>query len=583
MATTNSARRFAAVAYNEVLLNSKRPAPYIVAALCAGNALLWWGWGPATGRGLATNSDAFIAGVLPPYSFLFLPLYTALIMADPAIRDVRTDILPLIFSKPISRAEYLLGKFSGNFLVLACCQSAFVLMLFVLQWIPKRGMIVQEAKFFPYLKHFVVFVVISHLVLAAVCFTVGTLTRNAKIVYGLGIAFYPLYIAYQTIFLSTLPWRWKLALDPLVMDRGEGKVHTTSAELLNRLTVVYNSDLILNRVLMILLAAGCLTILYRFFTTSERSESIEKVTVLKLSTATEGVYYPDMPPSTLLDGFARPDYQAEAIARVAVPGVVTANTGMRANMHKLIAALRVEFQLLAAERSLVAVMPLAVFVSVLEIAFYNIPADVSQSAAYATNTAKLFLLFLIGLSVFYTGEAMHRDREMRIESVIWTMPVANNVVLLSKFFATLLLLVGLMVVVGIAAVAIQIIRGRTPIDLVAYIRVYGIVLLPGAVFAIAISLLLNVLLRNKYLVYALSIGTAVGLFYLYGVGYKWWVYNPLMYQIWTYTDLISRGRIVLIQRFYWLAIAATCLLLAHLFFERRSRRKVNLPLPFELR
>src|ERR1041385_2214676 len=217
MATTNSARRFAAVAYNEVLLNSKRPAPYIVAALCAGNALLWWGWGPASSRGVATNSDAFIAGRLPPYSFLFLPLYTALIMADPAIRDVRTDILPLIFSKPISRAEYLLGKFSGNFLVLACCQSAFVLMLFVLQWIPKRGMIVQQTKFFAYLKHFVVFVVISHLVLAAVCFTVGTLTRNAKIVYGLGIAFYPLYIAYQTIFLSTLPWRWKLALDPLVM------------------------------------------------------------------------------------------------------------------------------------------------------------------------------------------------------------------------------------------------------------------------------------------------------------------------------------------------------------------------------
>jgi hypothetical protein len=81
----------------------------------------------------------------------------------------------------------------------------------------------------------------------------------------------------------------------------------------------------------------------------------------------------------------------------------------------------------------------------------------------------------------------------------------------------------------------------------------------------------------------LSIGTAVGLFYLYSVGYKWWVYNPLMYQIWTYTDLISRGRIVLIQRFYWLAIAAICLVLAHLFFERRSRHKVNLPLPFALR
>jgi hypothetical protein len=29
-------RAFAAIAYNEVLLNSKRVAPYVVAALCAG-------------------------------------------------------------------------------------------------------------------------------------------------------------------------------------------------------------------------------------------------------------------------------------------------------------------------------------------------------------------------------------------------------------------------------------------------------------------------------------------------------------------------------------------------------------------
>src|SRR6185369_5973153 len=200
MVETNSRRTFAAVAYNEVLLNSKRIAPYVVAALCAGNAVLWWGWGPAVGRGVAHNSDLYIAGVLPPYSFLFLPLYTALMMADPSIRDFREEISPLIFSKPVSRAEYLLGKFFGNFFVLACCQSAFVVTLFVLQWIPKnRVTVLQQKQFLAYPKHFLVFVVISHMLLAAVYFTVGTLTRNAKFVYGLGIAFYPLYIGYQTI------------------------------------------------------------------------------------------------------------------------------------------------------------------------------------------------------------------------------------------------------------------------------------------------------------------------------------------------------------------------------------------------
>src|SRR2546430_17694180 len=155
--------RFAAIFQNEVLLNSKRVAPYAMALLFAGNALLWWGWGPATGRGWAVNADFFIAGVLPVYSFMTLPLFTALFMADPVIRDFRAGVDPLIFSKPISRAEYLLGKFFGNFFVLARCQFAFVVTWFALQAVPKQGVITQDWKVIPYIKHFLVFVVISHL------------------------------------------------------------------------------------------------------------------------------------------------------------------------------------------------------------------------------------------------------------------------------------------------------------------------------------------------------------------------------------------------------------------------------------
>ena len=69
------------------------------------------GLGTPTGRGLAVNSDFFIAGVLPVYSFMTLPLFTALFMADPVSRDFRAGVDPLIFSKPISR----LTTFSGNF------------------------------------------------------------------------------------------------------------------------------------------------------------------------------------------------------------------------------------------------------------------------------------------------------------------------------------------------------------------------------------------------------------------------------------------------------------------------------------
>jgi ABC-2 type transport system permease protein len=434
----NPFNTFSAIFQNEVLLNSKRVAPYLMALLCAGNGLLWWGWGPATGKGWAVNADFFIAGALPVYSFMTLPLFTALFMADPVTRDFRAGIDPLIFSKPIGRAEYLLGKFLGNFFVLSCCQSAFVLTWFVLQAVPKQGVITQDAKAFPYIKHFLVFVVISHLGLAAFYFAVGTLTRNAKIVYALGVCFYPVYIAYQIVILKGLPLRWRAILDPLVMNRGNVHAHQRSAEWLNQLKITYDADLITNRALIVLIAVILLTIVYRRFSTAEKSGAVEAFSTLNLSAAVGGYYY-DPPDSTNALAFPEAVHVKALSPPVQIPEVTRVNEGMWANLNKLIAALGIEFRLLHAERSLVVILPLTTFLSILEVAFYNIPSDVSHSAAYATNTAQLLLLLLVGMTVFYTGEAMHRDRELRIESVVWATSAPNNVLLISKFLAVLLL------------------------------------------------------------------------------------------------------------------------------------------------
>ena len=556
---------FAAIFQNEVRLNSKRIAPYFMALLCAGNALLWWGWGPATGRGLAINSDFVIAGVLPIYSFLTLPLFTALFMADPVGRDFRLGVDPLIFSKPVSRAEYLLGKFFGNFFVLVCGQSAFVLTWFVLQAVPKAGVTTQSFKVVPYFKHFFVFVVISHFLLAAFYFGVGVLTRNAKIVYGLGVAFYPIYISFQTVLLSSLPRYWKLALDPLVMNRGN--VHDRRVEWMNQLVVVYESDVIINRAVVILLAVILLTIVYWRFTIAERPAKVEEFSVLNLTAGTGGYYYD--PPSTE-PSFAE-QLESHSHEKVRLPIVTRATVGVRAHLHQLFAALAVELRLLLSERSAVVIIPLAIFLSIFEVAFYNIPADVSHSAAYATNTAKLLLLFLVGMTVFYTGEAMHRDREVRMEPVLWSMPSPNSVFLLSKFLTTLLLTLSLITLVGLAAILIQLFRAQTPVEVSAYLITYSVVLFPTIVFVTAASIALNVLLRSKYFAYAVSIAIGIGLLYLYNHGYNHWLYNPALYQLWTYSDLTGpgsgQGRI-LMQRLYWLALSCVCLVLAHLGFRR---------------
>jgi ABC-type transport system involved in multi-copper enzyme maturation permease subunit len=122
---------------------------------------------------------------------------------------------------------------------------------------------------------------------------------------------------------------------------------------------------------------------------------------------------------------------------------------------------------------------------------------------------------------------------------------------------------------GLTTILAQVFRGHTPIDFSAYLLINSIVVLPGIVFLSAVVVALNALLRNKYLTYIVAFGAGAGLFYLYGNGHNHWLYNPLLYRLWTYGDLTSAT--ILASRLYCLLLAAAFLALAHLCFERKSR------------
>ena len=249
------------------------------------------------------------------------------------------------------------------------------------------------------------------------------------------------------------------------------------------------------------------------------------------------------------------------------------NGGIRANVNKLIAVLGVEFRLLRAERSLIVLLPLALVLSIFDVAFFRVTPEVSYSATYATSTANAMLLFLIGMSVFYTGEAMHRDRELRIEPVLWSAPVSNSVLLVSKLVATLTLTLSLVTLIGLTAIATQFLRGHRPIELQPYLLTYSLIVFPGLVFLAAMALVLNVVLREKYVTYAVSIGICAAMFYLYSTGYLHWLYNPLFYHLWKYADLVGMNRnILLLQRSFWLAVAIMFLAVAQACFPRKTSR-----------
>ena len=447
--------------------------------------------------------------------------------------------------------------------------------LVLLQVFHTSRMIVLPFRVFPYFKHFFFLVVISYLLFAAVYFTVGTLTRNAKIVYGLAVSYYPLYIAWQVLVLKNLPVRWRTILDPFLMNSGMETPWDREPAWLDQLVVNYTPVMIANRMLVVFSAAVCLTVLYFRFSIAERTGSQGPFSLLQVSTEVDRIHY-DLPTieAAPVVHFEKRDIRKKAgLVDFRLREVARANEGIQANLRKLLAATSLELRLLRMEKSLVVIIPPGRAGFFLSLPFSAGVSSVSYSASFASHTANGVLLFLLGVIVFYTGEAMHRDREVRVEPVLWSVPAPNSVLLLSKFLSTLLLALLLLVLVGLTAMLTQLLRGQTPVEISTYLLTYTVILVPSLVFMAGVSVALNVLLRDKYLAYTVSIATGSGLFYLYTQGYNHWLYNPVLYGLWTPADLagpVSGFSRILSLRVYCLVIAVVCLLLAHLRFERHS-------------
>lgn len=564
----------------EILFNRKRVAPYFLLILFCANAVLWWP-GASVYYGWAPNSDFYIVRLYGGFTFMTTPFFVAMLMGDAVTRDFRFEFAPLLLSKPMHRAEYLLGKFFGNFIVLTACCSIFALTIFLLQAVRLDKMIVLPFRIAPYFNHFVMLVVISHLVLAAFCFMVGTLTRSAKLVYGFVTALYVVYIPTK-IVIQHYSLRFGKLFDLFPFDWVNAPGRNRPAELVNQLVITYDGELIANRCIMLAVAAICLTIAYRRFTAIDKGNPAKQQTsalgLLGLTEKSDRLYHEEWPAGSyqIESAFERRLESVVKQKQIPLPQVTLSHTGWRAWLSKLFAAITVEFRLLGGERSLVIMIPLAVLMCLAQIPPFIADLGASPfliSASYAAHSAEALLLLLFGVAIFFTGESVSRDRELDVEATLWCAPAPDAVFLLSKFTAVFCLSLCFIALGALTALATQSYRNFASLKLFPYFTIYSVILLPTVAFMTGASLLLSVLLREKYIAYIVGVTLGGGLFYLFGQGYTGWLYNPSLHQLWSYAELSESGKLfarILLHRVYWLAITTACLALAHRFFPRKA-------------
>ncbi|MEM9557065.1 MAG: M1 family aminopeptidase [Acidobacteriota bacterium] len=483
----------------------------------------------------ATSSDAIqlggsIGNVLrnAPIVVVRMLLYCSVLavygaaglLASAAQRDAELGTAPLFFTKPIRKADYVLGRFTGALLNSSLLFVGPILGILAAPHMPwvdteRVGPLVPEA----FVYALVLFVLPNLLFTGALYFVLALLSRSILVTYlGVVVSFVG-FLFSQTLLDdldSTTPGA---LLDPFGISALELSTRYWTVIEQNTALPPVTGILLLNRLLWIALGLAALAWgLHRFEPSTDAGPGLLRRVGARLGRVLPG---------------ARRRALASADRAVAeevspITGRPSAGrpgaTGPAPRTRPLRGAAATWRQFLRRTRFETAMIFRGVpFLVILGIGVLNLFGTAGFiDRMYGTSVLpethlmlnvleNSYLFFLILVVTFYAGEAVWRERTQRLDGIVDAMPVAN-VALLGGKMAALALVVCSFIAAGVAStITLQLLRGYTEIDFVLYAKGFVLAALPF-LFTMVLAVALQVLANGKFLGYLAMVLYLVGRF-----------------------------------------------------------------------
>lgn len=414
-------------------------------------------------------------------------LVASALMGNGVYRDFEHRTASLFFTTPISKLSYLGGRFAGSFVVALLVFSGLLWGL----WFGTVTPFTEAGKIGPnhlnyYLWPFLLIVVPNLLMVGGIVFALATLTRSILSTYLAAVALLIGYLISQSLqgdldneMLSNL-------IDPF----GATSIYLTTRYWTpadqNTLLLPLNNWLVSNRLLWGGLGLALLGLTFvRFRFSAFSSEKVSKKA--RAAAAAE--------PAERRRGFA------VALSRLTLPAA-TYRTGTGAAWAAFGSLVRLEWR---------AVVRNVYFVAIVAAGVLFLLSNASQvGKIYDTTTYPVtgalvdsltgqFSLFLLIIIIFYSGEAVWRDRDANLHQIVDATPLRGWVPLLAKWVALSGVLALLLLVVMLMGIVFQTAKGYTHYQLDVYLTaIYGMAW-PRFVLMCAFALVVQVVVNNKYL------------------------------------------------------------------------------------
>jgi len=412
-------------------------------------------------------------------------LFSTAFVNSAASRDFSHNTYPIVFSTPISRRDYLFGRFLGATLVSIIPMLGVSIGILLAKYMPW----VEPARWAPvywgaHLKGILLFAVPNAFLVAAVMFTVAVLARNDMVSFAAALVFLTGYAVAESLIQNLERERLATLLDPFgIRPFYVATKYWTLAEK-NTLALGASGPLLWNRLLWLAVGAAFLTFAYFRFSFAERRARA-------------------------------PRFHEEAAILVpsAAPVAAVPAAFSEALWPKFYASFKMH---------LAGIVKSTVFVIVLLAGLINCLSSIILSAreGYGNSTLPVtywileiinseLYVFILAIITFYAGALVWKDRERRMDEMLDSLPTAEWLAYLSRLAALLATALLVQLIALLAGVAVQAAYGYHRFQFSLYLE--QLFLRDGAFFLCfgVLAFFIHVLSPNKYLGYFLFIAFAI--------------------------------------------------------------------------
>ncbi len=496
------------------------------------------------------NAPVVIAQMLGSFSIISMFIVTIFI-AGTVLRDSDIGISDMIFSTPMRKQDYLIGRFLAG--LLACLTIFITIALGIMigpymPWVDSAK--VGPFSLQPFLFGFAIFVLPNLLFIGSFLMLLAATTRSMMLVYVGVLVFFVLW-GVGGAFTRDISNEWLAVLiDPFGTRAFSRATRYFSAAESNAGLPSLNGFILANRALWTTVALGCFAATLILFKPQRAGTARSLFGRKNKPQASDS--------ASLIRAQARP----YAVSSKAASPIL--------QCWKIFC-----FDAIGVFKS----VP---FLVMMLFAILNFVASVSMGGRlYGTdvypvtrlmleNLTGSFNFMLIIIVTFYAGELIFKERQAKIADVIDAMPIPNWAPLVAKSMALVGVVLAFLSAGILAAICFQLIRGGAPVELGLYLKGSLIGAVPFILMGLC-ALVLQVFTNNKFIGYLLMILLMVSQIVMSILHYDHNLYSFPGTPSIPYSDMNGFGHFVKGWSFfvlYWSFFSFILLVLAQAFWVR---------------